>query len=49
VFEQLGFDLQERGERIDPGVVDKDVQAAEALDRFRQHRLDVGSLADVCF
>jgi hypothetical protein len=33
--------------RIDPGVVDEDVQAAEPVDRGLHHRLHVGGCADV--
>ena len=48
LLEQLGVHLQERGERVDAGVVDKDVQPTEALDGSGDHRVYVGSPADVC-
>ncbi len=37
----------ERRVLLEPGVVDQDVEGAEALDRFRKHRLHIFLLADI--
>jgi hypothetical protein len=42
----LGHILQ-RGELIDAGVVDQDVQSAERLVRLREQPVDVGLLGEI--
>jgi hypothetical protein len=39
--------LLERHVALQPGVVDQDVERAEALERLREHPLDVRSPGDV--
>ena len=46
-LEGLRVQLAQRRHRIDPGVVDEDVEAAERLDRRADRPLDVARVADV--
>ena len=47
LVEVLGRDLLERGELVDAGVVDEDVELAERLLRLGEEPPDVGLLGDV--
>ncbi|SVD85594.1 uncharacterized protein METZ01_LOCUS438448, partial [marine metagenome] len=40
-------DLFDRSERADAGIVDQDVDAAEALDMLRGEALDTGLVGDI--